>query len=489
MEWLLVAAEHHAFDHRYSAVVAAEAFHWLDWHRVMPRIAESLAPGGHLVLIERAVAQPPPWAAELQRLIEEYSTNRDYVTYDVVTELESRGLIAVQGRARTGAVAHRQALDEYVESFHSRNGFSRARLAAGRAQEFDDKLRTLVGRHCPDGTVQLQIRSRVAWGRPLAGPLHLTERQGGRPMATLVQPTSKHLAVNGLRVHYLDWGEAGAPPVVCVHGYTSSAQAFNAPARRLQDRVHLIAPDVRGHGESAWSPAGEYQYRDQASDLAALVDELGLARFTLIGTSMGGIIAMAYAGDHAERLRGLVINDIGPDVEGGSQRITQMVGSRPEEFQTLEDAMAYRREVSPITAGRSEEDQRELALGVLRQRADGRWIWKMDPAYIQQRVQRGAPARPGALARAGAPALPDAGGVGHGQRRALGSPGAADGEGPAARGAGGRPGRGPRAHAGRARRPRRPGALSPRFMSVAFGCPQTAGARTGRKRIEGGQIS
>src|SRR5215475_13994868 len=216
---------------------------------------------------------------------------------------------------------------------------------------------------------------------------------GGDPMATLVQPASKFLAVNGLRLHYLDWGEAGAPPVVCVHGYTSSAQAFNAPARRFQDRFHVIAPDVRGHGESAWSPAGEYGYADQAGDLAALVDELGLARFTLIGTSMGGIIATAYAGAHQERLRGLVINDIGPDVEGGSQRITQMVGSRPEEFSTLEDAMAYRREVSPIVAGRSEEDQRELALGVLRQR-DGRWAWKMDPAYIEQRVQRGAPARP-----------------------------------------------------------------------------------------------
>jgi pimeloyl-ACP methyl ester carboxylesterase len=213
-------------------------------------------------------------------------------------------------------------------------------------------------------------------------------------VATLVQPTSKLLTVNGLRIHYLDWGDAGAPPVVCVHGYTSSAQAFNAPARHLQDRMHLIAPDVRGHGESAWSPAGEYQYCDQASDLAGLVDQLGLGRFILIGTSMGGIIAMAYAGEHADRLRGLVINDIGPDVEGGSQRITQTVGSRPEEFATLEDAMAYRRQVSPIVAGRSEEDQRELALGVLRQRPDGHWVWKMDPAYIQQRVQRGAPARP-----------------------------------------------------------------------------------------------
>ena len=213
-------------------------------------------------------------------------------------------------------------------------------------------------------------------------------------MTTSMQPDSKTLRVNDLALHYLEWGEADAPDIVCVHGYTGSADAFNALARRLQDRFHILAPDVRGHGESAWSPAGAYQYADQAGDLAAFVDRLGLDRFVLIGTSMGGIIAMAYAVAHPQRLLGLVINDIGPEAEAGTQRITQMVGSRPEEFATLEDAMAYRREMSPIVAGRSAEDQRELALGVLRQRADGRWGWKMDPAYIRQRVERGAPRRP-----------------------------------------------------------------------------------------------
>jgi len=208
------------------------------------------------------------------------------------------------------------------------------------------------------------------------------------------QPKSEFLSARGLRLHYLDWGNHGAPPLVCVHGYTSSAQAFNAPARHLRERFHVIVPDVRGHGESAWSPDGAYQYRDQAADLAAIAEQLGLARFSLIGTSMGGIIAMTYAGEHSERLARLIINDIGPDAETGSQRITQMVGSRPDEFATLEDAMAYRRQMSPIVAGRSLEDQEELALGVLRRRADGRWVWKMDPRYVQQRVAQGPPARP-----------------------------------------------------------------------------------------------
>jgi len=213
-------------------------------------------------------------------------------------------------------------------------------------------------------------------------------------MTTHSQPHSTFLTVNGLRLRYLDWGNAGAPPVVCVHGYTSSAEAFNAPARHFQDRFHLIVPDVRGHGESAWSPTGAYQYSDQVSDLEEITNQLGLERFTLIGTSMGGIIAMAYAGAHPERLARLVINDIGPEAEVGSQRITQTVGDRPEMFATLEDAMAYRRSVSPIVARRSQEDQRELALGVLRQQADGQWVWKMDSAYIQQRVQHGPPRRP-----------------------------------------------------------------------------------------------
>ena len=206
--------------------------------------------------------------------------------------------------------------------------------------------------------------------------------------------TTTFVTVNDVRLHVLEWGDAAAAPMVCVHGYTSSAQAFNAFARQFQDRYRIVVPDVRGHGESAWSPAGAYAYHDQVADLAALVDRLGLARFTLVGTSMGGIIAMAYAGAHPDRLERLVINDIGPDVETGSGRITQMVGSRPDEFATLEDAMAYRRAMSPIGAGRTDDDQRELALGVLRQRPDGRWIWKMDPAYIRQRVERGAPARP-----------------------------------------------------------------------------------------------
>jgi pimeloyl-ACP methyl ester carboxylesterase len=225
-------------------------------------------------------------------------------------------------------------------------------------------------------------------------------------MTTPTQPASKTLRVNDLALHYLEWGEADAPDIVCVHGYTGSAQAFNALARHLRDRYRILALDVRGHGESAWAPAGAYTYADQAGDVAAFADRLELGKFVLIGTSMGGRIAMAYAAQHAPRQRGLVLNDIGPDREPGSQRITGMVGSRPEDFASLEEAIEYRRSISPITAGRPLDDQRELALGVLRQRPDGRWGWKMDPAYVEQRVTRGAPAQPEAWSALAALACP-----------------------------------------------------------------------------------
>lgn len=181
---------------------------------------------------------------------------------------------------------------------------------------------------------------------------------------------------------------------MCVHGYTGSGESFNAFARQMRDRYHVVVPDVRGHGESEWSSPGAYQYADQVSDLAGLVDTLELRRFTLVGTSMGGIIAMAYAGQHGDRLTRLVINDIGPDVEAGSARITANVGSRPDSFASLDEALAVRRAGSRNLAKRNAEDQRELALGVLREGADGRWQWKLDPRYVTQRVQDGAPPRP-----------------------------------------------------------------------------------------------
>ena len=129
--------------------------------------------------------------------------------------------------------------------------------------------------------------------------------------STLVQPEDGSISVNGLDLHYHDWGGgAELPHLVLLHGLSGNAWAFAPFARRMRDRLHVIALDVRGHGDSAWASDGAYQFSEQAADLARFVDQLGFERFSLLGTSMGGMIALQYAGDHADRLERLVINDI-----------------------------------------------------------------------------------------------------------------------------------------------------------------------------------
>lgn len=213
-------------------------------------------------------------------------------------------------------------------------------------------------------------------------------------MSPLPQPESKFITVNGLKLHYHDWGGAGLPHLVLLHGLTGNAWTFAPFARRLSDRLHVMALDVRGHGDSDWPADGAYQFADQALDVAALADELALGRFRLLGTSMGGMIALQYAGDHPDRLDRLVINDIGPEIEAGSNRITQSAGARPTNFRTEDEAIEYGVRTRPGLAGLSPDEQREIVRGGLRQDADQTWAWKVDPEYTRQRVKSGAKPRP-----------------------------------------------------------------------------------------------
>lgn len=227
-------------------------------------------------------------------------------------------------------------------------------------------------------------------------------------MTTIAAPTSQFVTVNGLKLHYLEWGEPAAPTVVCVHGLTAHAHAFDGFAGRIADRYHVVSMDVRGRGDSAWDPAGDYGMPAYTSDLIGLVGVLGLQRFTLVGTSMGGRISMHYAAQHAAKIERLVLNDIGPDSEAGSDRITRGAAARPTSFASLEEAVAYRAANLPAMAKASPEEQRESASYALREGPDGRWTWKHDPAIDQQRVRDGARGYPelwGVLASLECPTL------------------------------------------------------------------------------------
>lgn len=164
----LVLAPVEAFEpkEKFSLVVAAESLHWMDWHKVLPKIGRWLRHDGWLALVSVRQFVSLPWEAELRPLIAHYSTNQDYQPYDLVELLSAQGLFVEAGRTHAVATAFVQSVDSYVESFHSRNGFSRERMSADAANAFDDAVRTLVLRHSPSGEVRGDVAATVVWGRP-----------------------------------------------------------------------------------------------------------------------------------------------------------------------------------------------------------------------------------------------------------------------------------------------------------------------------------
>jgi pimeloyl-ACP methyl ester carboxylesterase len=200
----------------------------------------------------------------------------------------------------------------------------------------------------------------------------------------------KFVEANGLRLHYLDHGGDGLPWLVCIHGFTGNAHNFDALAPHLASTYHVLAVDVRGRGDSAWGPAKEYLPQFYANDLAAMLDALGIAKPTLIGTSMGGVISMMFAGGWPERVQRLVLNDIGPETDpAGLARITSYVGEAPEKFADVGEVAAYYRKIYPLVATMPEDALREWAQWSVKPGPDGGLVWKMDP-MIRRPLRGGA---------------------------------------------------------------------------------------------------
>jgi pimeloyl-ACP methyl ester carboxylesterase len=141
---------------------------------------------------------------------------------------------------------------------------------------------------------------------------------------------------DGLSLHYEDGGQG--PAVLCLAGLTRNSADFTWLARAMPG-LRLIRMDYRGRGRSDW--AGDfmsYNILREGQDAVDLLDHLGLERVTLIGTSRGGLIAMALSVTHPGRLNGVVLNDIGPEVAPeGLERIMDYVGKTPP-FPDLDSA-------------------------------------------------------------------------------------------------------------------------------------------------------
>jgi ubiquinone/menaquinone biosynthesis C-methylase UbiE len=166
IHWMVGAVETAPVTPPYDLITAGESLHWMEWATVLPRFAALLAPQGRLVILDLD-HQRMPWSTPLGRLIQRYSTNQEYQAVDLVSELEQRQLLRVEGRMTTDPWVFRQSVDAYVESFHGRASFARERMDANDAQAFDRQLRDLVTPHV-QALVELPLIAQIVWGRPLA---------------------------------------------------------------------------------------------------------------------------------------------------------------------------------------------------------------------------------------------------------------------------------------------------------------------------------
>ena len=204
-------------------------------------------------------------------------------------------------------------------------------------------------------------------------------------------PTSHSYISQRLRLHYVDWGNPEAPPLLLVHGGRDHCRSWDWVAEELSKDWHVIAPDLRGHGDSAWSPDGNYSTLTFIYDIAQLIHQLKLAPVTIVSHSMGGNVCLRYAGLYPESVSKLVaIEGLGPSPKILKEQADRPPGDRvrewidnkrkaagrsPRRYATLEDA--YKR-MKDENSYLTDEQARHLTQQGVSQNEDGTYSWKFD---------------------------------------------------------------------------------------------------------------
>ena len=174
--------------------------------------------------------------------------------------------------------------------------------------------------------------------------------------------TDRFVRVGNLNLHYLEWGQAGAPPVIMVHGLSGNAHAFDNLAPHFLPMYHVIAVDVRGRGDSDWAGDADYSNDAYVADLEGLRQALGFERISLVGTSLGGRISMTYAGAYPDRVERTALNDIGPQIDPrGGDRIAVSTREAVTSFASMDEVLAWHAQLRPGFNLLSDTEQRVTA--------------------------------------------------------------------------------------------------------------------------------
>jgi pimeloyl-ACP methyl ester carboxylesterase len=204
-------------------------------------------------------------------------------------------------------------------------------------------------------------------------------------------PTSHSYVSQRLRLHYVDWGNEGAPPLLLVHGGRDHCRNWDWVAQAFRDEYHVVAPDLRGHGDSQWVTGVGYAMIDYVYDIAQLLHQKRLDPVTIIGHSLGGAISLHLTGVYPDKVsRVVAIEGLGPPPAMVAQRARKsspermrewisntraMAGRAQRHYPTIEEACARMQEANSHL---SPEQARHLTLHGVNQNEDGSYSWKFD---------------------------------------------------------------------------------------------------------------
>mgnify|MGYP003964443869 FL=1 len=194
-----------------------------------------------------------------------------------------------------------------------------------------------------------------------------------------------------LRLHYVDWGNEGAPPMLLVHGGRDHCRNWDWVAEAFRDEYHIIAPDLRGHGDSQWSMGGSYTMPEYVYDIAHLVQQKNMAPVTILSHSLGGMISLQYAGLYPDSVKSITaIEGLGSSpanlaknagktidtrLNEWAEELKKLSGRTPRRYASLEDAFRRMQEENPHL---TEEQARHLTVHGATQNEDGTYSWKFD---------------------------------------------------------------------------------------------------------------
>jgi pimeloyl-ACP methyl ester carboxylesterase len=207
----------------------------------------------------------------------------------------------------------------------------------------------------------------------------------------IIGPTSSYFVSQRLRLHYVDWGNPDAPLLLLVHGGKDHARNWDWVARELRHEFHIVAPDLRGHGDSAWAIGGPYSMMDHVLDLTQLLEMLGEFPVAIVAHSLGGALSLMYAGLYPENVRKLVaIEGLGPPPQIAEkirdrpvwQRAREWIEStrglaarQPRRYDSIGAAAARMQKENSFLSG---EQAEHLTRHAVARNEDGSYSWKFD---------------------------------------------------------------------------------------------------------------